>query len=91
MGKSLKSQESGSRILGEYRLTDISLSLGDLSGLSQISSILVRYLGGHGIAGDQAVSGGKSWGLDQAPALSAVLCFGFQMALSRELARLEED
>lgn len=63
MGKSLKSQESGSRILGEYRLTDISLSLGDLSGLSQISSILVRYLGRHGIAGDRAVSGGKSWGL----------------------------
>ena len=41
MGKSLKSQESGSRILGGCRLTDISLRLGDLSGLGQISSILV--------------------------------------------------
>lgn len=32
---------------------------------------------------------GKSWGLDQAPALGALFCFGFQMALSREPARLK--
>ena len=39
-GKIAEITESGSRILGGCRLTD-KLRLGDLSGLSQISSILV--------------------------------------------------